>query len=59
MPIFDVEFEVYCSCGNGLCSTSKTGLNSKGYLYITVEPCEKCIARAQDIGYEKGLTEGE
>ena len=53
MPEFDVEFEVYCSCGEGLCGQS-TGTNSRGSLYVTVEPCEKCVENAKDDGYNEG-----
>ena len=55
MPTIEVELEVWCSCGNGLCNQSsvKTGR----YLGITVEPCEKCLAAAREDGYEKARVE--
>ena len=58
MPEFLVEFEVYCNCGNGLCNQSNGGNNSK-YPYVTVEPCEKCMGKEFDSGYEKGFQEAE
>ena len=48
-----IEFEVWCSCGNGLCNqTSET----RGG--ISVEPCEKCLDVARSEGYEEGHEEG-
>lgn len=61
MPSFDVEFEVFCSCGEGLCNQSR-GENKRGYHghspCVTVEPCDKCKDKAADIGYDKGYQEG-
>lgn len=48
-----VEFEVWCSCGNGLCNQSK---EIKGG--ITVEPCEKCLEKAREDGRDSGYNEG-
>lgn len=53
MPSFEVEFEIYCSCGNGLCGQSTT----KG-MKVIVEPCEECKAKEYDSGYNKGYDEG-
>jgi len=53
MPSVMVEFEVYCSCGNGLCGNTTEGRNGHSE-YITVEPCEKCLERE----YEKGADAG-
>jgi len=47
MPI--IEFEVWCSCGNGLYNQTK---DVKGG--IEIGPCEKCL----DAAYEDGKTEG-
>lgn len=44
-----LEFEVWCSCGNGLCNQTK---DTKGG--IIVEPCEKCL----DNAFEKGRNDG-
>ncbi len=53
MPSFEIDFEVYCSCGNGLCGQSKT----KGTT-LTIEPCEKCKEKEYDSGYDKGYDKG-
>lgn len=53
MPTLSIEFEVYCSCGNGLCGNSTEGRNGHSE-YITVEPCEKCLINE----YEKGIDDG-
>lgn len=47
-----IEFEVWCSCGNGLCNQTK---EKKGG--IIVEPCEKCLDRAHRDGHEEGYEE--
>jgi len=54
MPILKLEFEVYCSCGNGLCGNSTEGANRYSQ-YITIEPCEKC----KDNSYEEGYAQCE
>jgi hypothetical protein len=57
MPSFEVEFEVYCDCGVGLCLKS-TGSNGRGGPRVTVEPCEKCIESAKGEGYYEGFEDG-
>jgi len=47
-----IEFEVWCSCGNGLCNQST---EVKGG--ISVEPCEKCLDTAHGEGYDEGYKE--
>jgi len=54
MPSFDLEFEVYCSCGGGLCNQSDTNKNGHSH-YVTVEPCESCIDDAKEEGKETVL----
>ena len=44
-----LEFEVWCSCGNGLCNQTR---DRKGG--IEVEPCEKCLAAAREEGRNEG-----
>ncbi len=48
-----IEFEVWCSCGNGLCNQCS---ETRGG--IAVEPCEKCIEEAKTEGYDEGYDEG-
>lgn len=48
MPNIDIE--VYCSCGNGLCNQSQ----SKGYGQLIIEPCEDCLKKKYNEGYEDG-----
>jgi deoxycytidylate deaminase len=56
MPEFNVEFEVFCSCGNGLCNQSDGGnSNRRGTPYVTVEPCKKCIELAKSDGFDEGV----
>ena len=55
MPALELEFEVYCSCGEGLCQQTTEGqTRGRGMPFITVEPCEHCISEAHDKIYDKG-----
>lgn len=56
MPTIDLEIEVWCSCGEGLCNQSTGGSGRRGP-HITVEPCEKCLSRARNDGYDEGYEE--
>ena len=47
-----IEFEVQCSCGNGLCNQTA---NVRGG--IEIEPCEKCLDKARGEGYDDGYAE--
>lgn len=54
MPTFDnieittsVDFEVYCSCGEGICNNASTrSSRNRCYPQVVVEPCQKCIEAA-------------
>ena len=60
MPSIEVDIEIYCSCGEGLCNQSSTGrTNRRGQPHFTVEPCEKCLEKAESAGYEKGRASNE
>lgn len=56
MPSFDnidatvsIDFEVYCTCGEGICSLATVRTSrSRGYPQIVMEPCPKCIERETD-----------
>jgi hypothetical protein len=56
MPALTLEFEVYCSCGEGLCHLTKTSDDDRYHRgpSITVEACPKCIERAKSEGYDEG-----
>jgi len=67
MPEFDaevtttvsVEFEVYCSCGEGLCLQSTTrNSRNRNVPQVVVEPCQKCISNAKETGYDDGYQNG-
>jgi len=49
----ELSFEVWCSCGNGLCYQTKV----KGSA-VTVEPCETCLTKANESGHQKGYDSG-
>lgn len=51
MPV--LEFEVYCSCGEGLCNQVTEGrTRGRGMPFITIEPCPHCIEVAKDEARE-------
>lgn len=60
MPSFEVEFEVFCACGAGLCNQS-TGRNSRrrDTPQVEVEVCRGCRDEAWEAGFQAGLIEGE
>lgn len=60
MPEFSVEFEVFCSCGEGLCNQSDTR-KSRNRLspQVVVQPCDKCLDKAREEGREAGYAERE
>ena len=53
MPSFEVEFEVFCSCGEGLCNQATGDLSPRGNS-VTTEPCTNCLSREYDRGYDDG-----
>ena len=59
MPEISVDIIVVCSCGNNLSSQVTVSSNYKENLIFIVEPCEKCLEKARDEGYEESLAEGE
>lgn len=56
----EVEFDVYCSCGTALCNDAETvdHVRYREGRKLTVGPCESCLEKARDEGYEKGYDEG-
>ena len=51
MPTFnvDIDFEVFCTCGYGLCNRTVVG-DKDGKLSIEVEPCDYCMQERYDEG---------
>lgn len=59
MPAFDVEFEVWCSCGEGLCNQANTDTPfRRSGLHVTIEPCEKCLDNAKEEADSEGYGRG-
>ena len=56
----DINVEIWCSCGAGLCNQSSTNKRGDG---IIVDPCEVCLdnarGEAKDEGYEQGANDKE
>lgn len=49
-----VEFEAYCSCGNGICGNVDTGKTPRRrYPFINVQPCKKCLDAALEDGEDR------
>jgi hypothetical protein len=51
----EIEFEVYCECGEGLCN--QTTVDDRRGLRITIEPCEACLEKAADAAREEAEVE--
>ena len=47
----EFKTEVWCSCGNGLCVSSKFEITDDT-ICVTVEPCEVCLKKSYYNGYE-------
>ncbi len=56
----ECKFEVFYTCGEGLCGQSG-GRNSyqHGTPQVIIEPCQKCIGRVREEGYNVGYQEGQ
>lgn len=54
-----IDFEAYCAkCGAGICSNVTTGKTfNRQHPFIEIEPCEECLKKAHDEGYEEGCEE--
>ena len=50
----DVDIEVWCSCGSGLCNQTDGGNGC-----VTVEPCSHCLEQAREDGRDDGYSDGE
>ena len=60
MPEIEIEIEIYCSCGAGLCRQSSAGkTKGRGQPYFTVEPCEDCLKKERELGYDEGYKQAE
>ena len=59
MPEIEVNIEVFCSCGNGICNNTSVGkTRGRGQPFFEVEPCKKCIDSAKDESYNEGYEKG-
>jgi hypothetical protein len=48
MPLFEIEFEVYCECGEGLCNTTAVRKSRNRCVdQIVVEACKDCIEKME------------
>jgi hypothetical protein len=60
MPKFeiDVDFEVYCVCGNGLCN-STSDISRGGKNKIEVDLCPLCLTEKLREAYDEGYEDGK
>lgn len=59
MPQVEINIEVYCSCGNGLCNQTESKVTrTRGEPCFIVTPCEDCMKKAEDSGYDNGYDVG-
>jgi hypothetical protein len=57
MPDIEVNIELYCAgCGAGLCANG-TATTRRHHPCFDIEPCQKCLEKADDSGYERGRNE--
>jgi len=55
MPEIEVDIEIFCSCGKGICNNATSGrTNSRRQPYFTIEPCKDCLEAAKQEGYDEG-----
>jgi len=55
----EVEFDVYCECGEGLCNISEADDYTRGHpRRVTVGRCPKCHDDSWDSGYNVGYNDG-
>lgn len=55
MVKFEIEFEVYCDCGEELtrsCKVSSHVVYHTETPIVTVDPCSKCLAKAGEDAVE-------
>ncbi len=59
MPVIEVEMELFCDCGEGLCNqTAASRTPGRNMPAFIVSPCEKCLKKARDEGDDKGYIRG-
>jgi len=59
MPEVNINVEVYCSCGEGLCNQTESKLTrTRGEPCFIVDPCETCMEKAKNSGYDEGFEAG-
>lgn len=61
MPELDaiIEFEVFCTCGNGLCSVTSVRYSKiRNIPQLEIDPCPICKKASYEEGYDKGYIDG-
>ena len=49
------EFEVFCTCGNGMCSQTDIRYSwQRRFPQAVVTPCPFCLDKAHEEGYQQG-----
>jgi len=60
MPVLETEFEVFCSCGEGLClQTIVRTSRGRRIPQVVVPICKKCAEYERRTGFREGFEAGE
>jgi len=54
MPEIKAEFEVWCSCGKGICHLVSVSGNNR----VSIDPCPDCLEKSRAEGYDEGYEAG-
>ena len=54
MVEIDIDVEVWCDCGEGLCGQTTSSLKDDAFISLVVEPCEKCLEAKYEEGRDTG-----
>jgi hypothetical protein len=60
MPEIEIDIEFFCGrCGAHMCQNATAGKTTgRRQPFFTIEPCEMCLERERQTGYDNGYDEG-
>jgi len=61
MSAIEIDIEIFCArCGAGICNNATASrTKGRGQPCFEIEPCETCLEKAKDEGYQEGKAEAE
>lgn len=59
MPEVEVNIELYCSCGAGICNNATAGTDGRGNPQFAIEPCSVCLDEAEVKGHDEGYASAQ